>query len=188
MSVRSDFSSAGCSMGSAGCMDSTWCTSFGQLSNPYSRASACCAAARFTAGSAARSAWRRALACLRSCSSDGRSGRCRRGGTDMTISFRISPASARRAERRSQIVTEPASGGLSPSRGRDASWHADQLYARFDGAANSAGCRQPGPAEPLQARLQVVGIQDGGARVVSSGAFLCVAQSPIPNPRPRSGG
>jgi hypothetical protein len=27
------------------------------------------------------------------------------GGTDMTISFRISPASARRAERRSLVVT-----------------------------------------------------------------------------------
>ena len=41
----------------------------------YSRASACCAAASFTAGSAARSVSRCSLACLRSCSSDGRSGR-----------------------------------------------------------------------------------------------------------------
>jgi hypothetical protein len=87
----------------AGWSDSTWWTSFGQLSKPYSRARARCAAASFTAGSTARSVPRCSLACLRSCSSEGRSGRRRDGASDTTISFRIPPASARRAERRSQM-------------------------------------------------------------------------------------
>ena len=132
----------------AGCMDSTWCTSFGQLSKPYSRASACCAAARFTDGSAARSASRCSLACLRSCSSDGRSGRCRRGGTDMTISFRISPASARRAERRSQIVTSLRQvGSALPADGMRPVTRVDSTHDSTDGA-NARILWHPGPVDP----------------------------------------
>ena len=137
--------SARWSMRLAGCMDSTWCASFGQLSRPYSRASACCAAS-FTDGSAARSVLRWSLARLRSCSSDGRSGRCRRADTDMTISFRISPASARRAERRSRIVTAPMSGGPSPSRGRDASCDASLFYAPCHGRDQWTDVMAPAPS------------------------------------------
>ena len=85
-------------------------------SKPYSRASACCAAAKFTDRSPARSVSRCFLGLLTEFLERRTLRERRRGGTDMAISFGIARVRSR-AERRSQIGRK-LRRWAQPSRGR----------------------------------------------------------------------